>query len=797
MSDIAQVYDGTAESSNLNRINNQNSIGIIIQKQSDANTVEVCKQVRKQISVLETVYADSGIKFDIASDSSVFTLNSANAVMEDLILAIILVAIVMYFFLHSARNSLIVMISIPASIISVFAAMYIFGFSLNMMTLLALSLVIGILVDDSIVVLENIHRHLQMGKDKRQAAIDGRMEISYTAIAITMVDVVVFVPLALVSGMIGNMLREFSLVIVFSTLMSLFVSFTVTPLLASRFSKIEKITKGTLMGRLAIGFENLFHRITAYYERVLNWTLSNRKWVYTLVTVLLLGSFGLIGFGFIGTEFIPESDRGEFIIKLETDPRNTLYKTNLVTQEVEDILFSKPEVLKVFSNVGYSSSGSAISGSNEQNKSEITVTIVPKGERDQSISEYCDMIKTEIMRIPGVKATVTPVSNMGNADDAPIQMMLRGPDVAGLYTMADSVMSLMKNVDGVENIKLSVDKSKPEIQIGLDREKMAMLGLSVFDVANTLRLAFAGNSDLQFSERDKEYDINVRFDQFNRKSIEDINKITFRNSQGNLIELQNFATVNQLLGPTKLERYDRIASLTVQASVKGRPVGTVGTEIKQLIAEKIHSNAITIESKGQLERQNDAFSSLLTVIGFAILLAYLVMVALYNSYLHPFVVIFSIPMAIIGAFLALALTGNYLNIFTLIGMIMLIGLVAKNAILLVDFTNQLREKGMRMKEALIEAGKERLRPILMTTFSMVFGMLPIALASGASSETKNGMAWVIIGGLISSLLLTLIVVPAVYTTFENIMEKVRGRFSKKRLQIGETEKRRPWLQLLL
>jgi hydrophobic/amphiphilic exporter-1 (mainly G- bacteria), HAE1 family len=772
LSDIALVYDGIAEYSNLNRINNQNSIGIVIQKQSDANTVEVCKQVKQQISDLEKIYATKEMKFDIASDSSVYTLDSANAVMEDLILAIILVAIVMFFFLHSARNSLIVMVSIPASIISVFAAMYIFGFSLNMMTLLALSLVIGILVDDSIVVLENIYRHMKMGKEKRQAAIEGRKEIGYTAIAITMVDVVVFVPLSIVSGMIGNMLREFSLVIVFSTLMSLFVSFTVTPLLASRFSKIEKITGETLSGRLAKGFENLFSRLLVYYERILNWTLSHRKWVYLIVTVLLLSSFSLLGFGFIGTEFIPESDRNEFMIKLETDPQNTLYQTNLLTRKVEDILYKKPEVIKVFSNVGYSGSDMGSSGNSEQFKSEITVTLVPKEDREQSIVEYTNLIKAEIMQIPGVKATVTPVSMMGNADDAPIQLLLRGPDVDGLYTMADSIMNIMKEVDGVENIKLSVDKTKPEIQIGLDREKMAMLGLSVYDVANTLRLAFAGNSDLQFSAQDNEYDINLRFDQFNRKSIEDVKSITFRNDKGNMIELQSFGTINQLLGPSKLERYDRIPSLTVEASVTGRPVGTVGTEIKQLIHDKIQNNEITIESKGQLERQNDAFSSLLVVIAFAILLAYLVMVALYNSYLHPFVVIFSIPMAITGAFLTLALTGNYLNIFTLIGMIMLIGLVAKNAILLVDFTNQLREKGLRMTEALIEAGKERMRPILMTTFSMVFGMLPIALASGASSETKNGMAWVIIGGLVSSLLLTMIVVPSVYTTFENIKKKI-------------------------
>jgi len=350
LSDVAQVYDGMVENSTLNRINNTNSVGILIQKQSDANTVDVCKLVKQQIGDIESMYAGKGVKFDIASDSSVYTLESANAVISDLIVAIFLVTMVMFFFLHSTRNSLIVMVSIPSSIISVFVAMYLFDFSLNLMTLLALSLVIGILVDDSIVVLENIHRHLLMGKDKRQAALDGRKEIGFTAVAITMVDVVVFLPIALVNGMIGSMLREFSLVIVFSTLMSLLVSFTITPLLASRFGKIEKLSENTLMGRLAIAFERLVNAVLIFYERVLSWALSHRKVVYAIVTLIFIGSVSLLGFGFIGMEFIPESDRGELMIKLETEPQNTLYQTNLITQKVEDLLYRDPEVVKVFSN---------------------------------------------------------------------------------------------------------------------------------------------------------------------------------------------------------------------------------------------------------------------------------------------------------------------------------------------------------------------------------------------------------------------------------------------------------------
>ena len=397
LSDISEIVDGIAEHDNLNKINGESSIGVQIQKQSDANSVKVCELAKEEIAMIEKQYASSELKFEVASDNSVFTVESANAVMEDLGLAIILVAIVMFLFLHSFRNSFIVLISIPTSLLSVFTAMYIFDFSLNLLTLMALSLVIGILVDDSIVVLENIHRHLSMGKDKRKAALEGRNEIGFTAVAITMVDVAVFVPMALISGMIGSMLKEFSLVVVFSTLMSLFVSFTITPLLASRFSKIEKLTRNTLMGKIALGFEDIYKKLVALYEKVLRWGLGHRKIVFIGAALLFVLSFSLIGFSFIGSEFMPNSDRGEFTIQLEGEPQNTLFQSNLLAEKVEKLLFSKPDVVKVSSNIGYSSSNMMSSGGSEQHKSELTVTIVDKKERKQTVEQYAANIKKEIL----------------------------------------------------------------------------------------------------------------------------------------------------------------------------------------------------------------------------------------------------------------------------------------------------------------------------------------------------------------------------------------------------------------
>lgn len=778
LSDIAEVIDGIADQTTLNKINGESSIGMIIQKQSDANSVKVCELIKAKLKVIEKEYAKENVKFNISMDNSEYTLDSANGVLKDLSLAIVIVALVMFLFLHSVRNSFIVLVSIPTSIISVFIGMYIFDFSLNLLTLMALSLVIGILVDDSIVVLENITRHLEMGKDKVTASLEGRSEIGFTAVAITLVDVVVFLPLSLISGMIGNFLREFSLVIVFSTLMSLLVSFTITPLLASRLAKVQEPTDKNFIGRLSIRVENAFKKIVVYYQRALSWSLKHRKTVYISVTALVVLSFSLVGMGLIGTAFMNNGDQGEFTVKLEGEPQNTIYQTSQLTQKVEELLKKKPEVVNLFTSIGSSQNG--FSNSVESNKSQITVKMVPKNKRSISVEKFAAQIKMEVQKFPGIKVTATPSSLMGGADDAPIQVLLRSTDVDRLFVMGDSIMKIVRTIPGANDVKLSIDKSKPEIQINLDREKMEQLGLSVQLVGSTLNLAFAGNTNLQYSEGDNDYDISVRFDKFNRKKIDDINSITFVNNQGKLIELKNFATIVQALGPNKLERYDRIPSLTVNASVFGRPVGTVGNEIKKAIGEQITSTDIDISYKGQMERQAEAFGSLFTALFAAILFVYLLMVALYNSYLYPFVVLFSIPVAVIGALFALALSGEALTIYSVIGMIMLIGLVAKNAILIVDFTNKLRENGRATVDALLEAGKERLRPILMTTLAMVFGMLPIALATGASAESKNGLAWVIIGGLISSLLLTLVLVPTVYLTFEKYKGKIK-RFRSKEL----------------
>ncbi len=774
LEDVAEVQDAKRETRSISRINGENSVGLMIFKQPDGNEVEISKKVKESIKQIEKIYEPQGLKFEVANDTSDFTLDSASAVMKDLLLAICLVALVMLVFLHSLRNSFIVMVAIPASLISVFTAMFVLNFSLNIISMVAMSLVIGILVDDSIVVLENIYRHMEMGKDRRKAAIDGRNEINYTAVSITMVDVVVFLPIAIITSMISGLLRQFALVVVFATLLSLFVSFTVTPLLASRMAKREHFRKGSLLSRIIEAFEGFLHRFTEGYSKVMLWALKHKFITLSAVTLLFFASVALVATGFIGSEFITMGDRGEVIITMELPKDATIEQTNQATLKAEQYIRSLPVVTSVFTSVG--SSTSFFGGGSNAYNSEMHIKMVEKEKREITSEQFAlDMKKNLMTMFPGIKIRSTIVSLMGTSDMDPIQIVLSGPNMDTLNKYAGKVMEEMKKVPGTYEVKLSVEAGNPEVDIQLDKEKMAELGLSTAMIGMTLQNAFSGNTDAKFRNGENEYDINVVLDQFDRNSIADIASLNFINSRGQTIQLNQFASIRPSSGTTILQRYNRVPSVTVNSQVIGRPVGTVGEDVLKRVQGMKLPKEVNIIPEGDMKYQTEAFGSMGIAFLASILFVYLIMVALYDSYIYPFVVLFSIPLAIIGALLALGLTMQALTIFSILGMIMLVGLVGKNAILLVDFTNQMKADGHTTVEALILAGKVRMRPILMTTFSMIFGMLPIALASGAGSEWKNGMAWALIGGLTSSLFLTLIVVPVVYEIFD----KIKTRFSRK------------------
>lgn len=772
LQDIAEVNDGTVEPTNINRLNGHTSVGMQIIKQSDGNTVDVSKHVKKELAAMEKEYKENGIKFEIASDASEFILASAHSVEEDLIFAVILVSLVMLVFLHSLRNSLIVMVSIPCSLIATFFAMYISGFTLNMMTLLAMSLVVGILVDDSIVVLENIHRHLELGENKLVASLRGRNEIGFAALSITLVDVVVFLPLSLIQGVIGDFLRQYALVVVFSTLMSLFVSFTVTPTLASRLSKLEDPNDKKLIARLGAWFEAQFERLTNYYTKALTWSLRHGKKVVFASAVMVVISFSLFPMGLIGFEFMPQVDRGELNISIELEPGATLEETNFMTQRIEKMLNQIPEITKIQSNVGTSDNG-MLGSLGVNNQSQIYVSLVDKNKRKKSTDDVSQDLKILLSKVPGIKLKILPVNILGTSGSAPIQVLVSGTNYADVVKSAKDVAGIIKGVEGTVDIRLSSEDGKPEIRVDIDRKKLSQLGLSIAEVGQNLRIALTGSDDSKYRDGADEFDIRVMLDRFDRTDPETVKKFTFINTKGQQVELQQFANVYLTTGPTKLERQNRMSSITIQSQVFGKTSGIVAQDItKKLNAYKFPGD-VKYEYVGEQKNLGDSMLNLLLALGAGILFVYLIMVALYDSYIYPFVVLFSIPLAVIGAFLALALSMKSLSIYSMLGLIMLIGLVAKNAILLVDRTNQMRAEGLSTYEALLEAGKTRLRPILMTTLAMVIGMMPIAFATSAGSEAKSGLAMVLIGGLSSSLILTLVVVPIVYQGIEGWVQKFR------------------------
>ncbi len=785
VTDIADVEDGTKEIENILRFNGQESTGLLIQKQSDANAVEVSKLTRAELASLEKEYASVGLKFEVAQDGSTFTISAANGVKVDLLIAIFLVAAVMLLFLHSIRNSFIVMLAIPASMLPTFILMYAFDFTFNLMTFLALSLVVGILVDDSIVVLENIYHYLEQGVEKRTAALKGRNEIGFAALAITLVDVVVFVPLAFTGGMIGNIVQQYALVVVFSTLMSLFVSFTVTPLLASRIGKHEKLAGITFIGRFAIWFEKKFQRFTHYYLLTLKWSLANRLKVFAFTGVLFVASLMLVPFGFIGGEFISQSDRGEFTVTIETTQGTSLEQTNYTTQSIEQFISKIPEVKNVYVNVGASSEG--MLGQAASNSSEITVILYDKKVRVRGTEEVQDIIKRELRKYPAVTARVNPIGIFGTADDSPIRLIVKAPNREDAINSAQKISDIMKNIPGTSDVRLSSKEGNPETNVVIDREKLSSFGLTIGEVGMALRVALTGDDDSKFREGDTEYDLRIVIDEFDRSKADNLAHLTFVNRDGESIELQQFSTVTQTTGPNKLDRYDRNSSVVIYSNAVGRPSGSIGEDIKIALDKEKFPQGVEVAYDGDLKAQADSFGSLGLAIMAAILFMYLIMVALYESYLYPFIVLFSIPVAMVGALLALALTMHSINIFSLLGIIMLIGLVGKNAILLVDRANQKMKEGESVYDSLMDAGEMRIRPIIMTTVAMVFGMLPIALSTSSGSEWKAGLAWALIGGLTSSMFLTLVVVPVVYSYAEQMRAKVKKLFSKKQPDVIHTE----------
>ena len=768
--DVAQVTDTIKADRSLARLNSTSALGIQIVKQAQANSVKVSEKTRNELARLEKQY-NGLIHFEVAQDITIFTRNSITEVQRNVMEALFVVAMVLLVFLHSMRNSLIVLVAIPISLVSTFITMAIFGFSVNLMTMMSLGMVIGVLVDDSIVVLENIHRWLKRGADPKTAAIQGRNEIGLAAISITLVDVVIFLPIAFLTGLVGNIFREFSLVFVTAVLMSLLVSFTITPLLASRLNSRQNVEGEKWMRGFAKRFEKWFKGLEDTYRDVLAWALDHRGKVLLLTVVCMVGSIALIPLGFIGSDFVPSTDRGEFAVFTKMPLGTTLEQNNAIMGRIENYLSDSPDVDQVYSVVGQQESGMGIT--NDPRLGNIQVKLKDKQDRTHSTRENQNIIAKYARSIPGMEVRIADIGIFGAADDAPIQYEIRGQDLDSVQVAMEHAMNILRRVPGARDVQSSYELGAPEMQVIIDREKAANSFLTPGEIAMALRNAVNGTVVTRFRTGEVEVDMRSILSPRYRSDPSLVTQIEIPNRAGQMVKLGDVARVDRTSGPSSITRKDRERLVTVSANVVGRSLGEVQGDFDKEMAKYTPPTGVSFFAFGDVENMRTMISELITAILLSVLFVYMILVTLYESYVHPLAVMFSVPVALVGALLGLAMTGYSLSMFSMIGILILMGLVTKNGILLVDFTNQLRAKGMDRREAILTAGPLRLRPIIMTTATMVVGLMPLAMSLGTGSDMRAGMGIVIIGGLISSLLLSLVLVPVMYTYLDRFSRRVK------------------------
>ena len=773
LQDVADVVETTKEVNKLARVNGREAVLLNIFKQSDANAIDLSDRVNEAMAQLENSFKAENLQMQIVSDTSEFTRASISSVLVDLLLAIILVTLVILVFLHNWRNALIVMLVVPLSLIGAFIGMKLFGFTLNLMSLLGLSVVIGVLVDDAIVVIENVYRHMEMGKTPVQATIDAMREIGMTVITVTIVLVVVFLPIALTDSLVSDILRQFCGVIVFAILFSLLSALTLVPLMTSRYGKLEVLDGNRTSGRFLMWFERQVQRFADWVAGILSWSLGHKRWVGISVIVLTVLICGLFPGGFIGFEFMPDVDQSEFSTIIEMPKDISIEESGAMVAKAESWLLDKPEIVECVTMVGLTSS-------NDQNTqgtpymAQINVRMVPPSERDRHVKRYIAPLQKQLESyLVDAKVRMFAATLHGSGNSSALEYVISGTQADSVAVFAEYALDAMRSIPGTLQQQISTGSGMPEVQVVVDREKMSALGLTLDAVGLTMQMAFQGNTQIKFVRNDYEYDINIRADRMYRESIDDVSNLTFVNAQGSRITLDQFAQVSLGTGPNRLERYNRNPSVTISSNVAGISAGAASAQFMEKVEAKASEMGMSMETVGDMKSMMDSMSVMGVAMMLSMILMYLAMVVLYNNWVDPLVVMFSIPFSILGAILALALSGTSMNIYAMLGLVMLIGLVAKNAILLVDFANEQlaldTDSGMsyseRMDKALLEAVRLRTRPILMTALSTVIGMIPVAVASGSGAELRNGIGWVIIGGMTLSTMLTLVVVPVVYKIF--------------------------------
>jgi HAE1 family hydrophobic/amphiphilic exporter-1 len=774
--DVAQVIDGVEEPKNAAFLDERKALALEIQKQSGANTVAVADGVLEAVEKLKAELPP-GITLSVIKDDSRFIRESIEDVNVTMVIGGILTVLIVYLFLNSWRSTIITGVTLPISIVAGFIAMRAFGFTLNVLTLMGLSLAIGMLIDDAIVVRENIVRHLQRGKDHFDAARDGTAEIGLAVMATTFTIIAVFVPVSFMGGMVGRFFFEFGITVAAAVLASLFVSFTLDPMLSSRWvdPDIERGYHPHFVGRTLARFNRWFDDLHVKYERLLGWALRNRKTVLAIATVAFLASFPILAV--LGGDFMPDFNRGEYQVSFKATPGATLAETKERALEVVRELRKLPDVDYTYTTIGEA-------GITRRPPTEGVVFVKLKPTHGKTFSEVLDEGRRAVAVVPGLTYGFTEAGPFGQK---PLQYSVRGPEVDELDRISRELVRAMDRIPGVVDVETSLEKSKPELRVEFDRDRAGDLGLTVAPVAMTLRAAVTGEVATTIEDAAGDtHDVRVRLRPDQRRFNEDLLALRVPTDKDDergdkiLVPLGEVATAVPASGPSTIRRKDLQREVRISAMNSGRSLGEAAADIEAAAAALELPPGYDIMPGGDSEELKSMFSNMLQTLFLAVIFIYLILASQFGSFFHPFAIMLSLPLSLVGVALALLSTGDSLNMMSMIGLIMLMGLVTKNAILLVDFTNQARAAGTPRDEALVKAGSTRLRPIVMTTLAMIFGMLPLAFAIGAGAEMRAPMARAVIGGLVTSTLLTLIVVPVVYTYLDGLRPEAVREWAKAR-----------------
>lgn len=777
LGDVADVQVGAEDERSLARFNGRPAVGLGIVKQSKASTVDVADVVRATLDELRASMPE-GIELDVAFDSSIFIKDSINEVAETILIAMVLVILVVLAFLKSFRATLIPTVAIPISIIGAFVSAFFFGFTINILTLLALVLAIGLVVDDAIVVLENIYRHMEMGKDRWQAALDGTREIGFAVLATTISLVAVFVPVAFLTGSVGRLFNEFGLMLAVAILISGFVALTLSPMLASKFLKPLHGTGESWASR---SFDAFFDKMNRIYENILKWSLAHPA-VLVFAAVLLVAVSAVL-FKMMPSELVPTEDRGIAFGIVIAPEGSTLDYTDRYMRQVESRLLPLPERKGVFTALGL-----GFGGPGRVTNGFLFVGLKPRDERQRSQQEIVQSLFPQLLSIPGVLAfVINPPSLGGRFSSSPVEYVLQADNYEQLNQAVQTMMGKASELGYLVNLDSDLRLNKPQLDITIDRERAAGLGVSVTDIGLTLETFLGGRVVTNFKRGAKQYDVIVQMKPSDRSRPDAIDDIYIRSSDG-LVQLANVVKIRETVSPKELNHYNRVRSATISANlVPGVSLGDALDDLDEIAASALPAG-INREYAGQSLEFKSSSGTLYFMFMLAIVFIYLVLAAQFESFVHPFTILLSVPLAVFGALLSLFVFGETLNIYSQIGLIMLVGLVTKNSILIVEFSNQLRERGLAVGAAVLEAATIRLRPILMTSFATIFGVLPIAIGLGAGGEARRPLGIAVVGGLLFSTFLTLVIVPVVYkllSKFTEVKPDYQSRSAETLPQTGE------------